>query len=42
VLGVATQNRKGRLRRNKFGMWRTDEMKIATVKVHPEDRIELF
>ncbi|MHC5022695.1 MAG: 50S ribosomal protein L23 [Planctomycetota bacterium] len=42
VLGVATQNRKGQLRRNKFGYWRTARLKIATVKIHPEDRIELF
>jgi large subunit ribosomal protein L23 len=42
VLAVATQNRKGQLRRNKFGFWRSRDMKRAIVKVHPEDRIELF
>ena len=42
VVGVATQNRKGQQRRNRFGFWRTPARKIATVKVHPEDRIELF
>ncbi len=42
VLGVATQNRKGQKRRNKFGYWRSKEMKRATIKVHPDDRIELF
>jgi len=42
VVGVATQNRKGRQRRNKFGYWRADSFKRAVVKVHPEDRIELF
>ena len=42
VLRVATQNRKGTLRRNKFGYWRTARVKIATVKIHPKDRIELF
>lgn len=42
VVGVATQNRKGQLRRNKFGFWRGKNMKRAVVKVHPDDRIELF
>ena len=42
VLSVATQNRKGQMRRNKFGHWRAKKMKQAVVKVHQEDRIELF
>ncbi|MEM7229886.1 MAG: 50S ribosomal protein L23 [Planctomycetota bacterium] len=42
VLSVATQNRRGRLRRNKFGHWRADRKKHATVKLHPEDRIDLI
>ena len=42
VIGVATQNRKGQLRRNRFGHWRSKAMKRAVVKVHAEDRIELF
>ena len=42
VIGVATQNRKGRMRRNRFGKWHTKTVKRAIVKVHPEDRIELF
>ncbi|MCH2148860.1 MAG: 50S ribosomal protein L23 [Phycisphaerales bacterium] len=42
VLGVATQTRKGQMRRNKYGYWKTKEQKRAIVKVHPEDRIELF
>ena len=42
VVGVATQNRKGQLRRNKYGYWRSRDMKRAIVKIHPEDRIELF
>ena len=42
VLDVATQNRKGQLRRNKHGHWRAKAMKRAVVKVHPDDRIELF
>ncbi len=42
VVGVATMNRKGQLRRNKFGFWKSKGMKRAIVKIHPEDRIELF
>ncbi len=42
VLGVSTQNRKGQLRRNRFGYWRTASTKRAFVKVHPDDKIELF
>jgi large subunit ribosomal protein L23 len=42
VLGVATQTRKGRQKRNKFGFFRTGHRKQAVVKVHPEDKIELF
>lgn len=42
VLGVATQNRKGQMRRNKFGFWRAKAKRQAIVKIHPDDRIELF
>jgi large subunit ribosomal protein L23 len=42
VLSVATQNRKGQLRRNRFGYWRSRNLKRAIVKVHPDDRIEWF
>ena len=42
VLKVATRIRKGQMRRNKFGYWKTRDVKQAIVKVHPEDRIELF
>ena len=42
VLSVATQNRKGRQKRNKYGFYRVGNMKKAIVKVHPEDKIELF
>ena len=42
VTDVATQNRKGQLRRNKHGFWRAKAMKRAIVKIHPDDRIELF
>ncbi len=41
-VGVATQNRKGRMRRNRYGFWQTKDIKRAIVKVHPDDRIELF
>jgi large subunit ribosomal protein L23 len=39
---VAIQNRKGQMRRNKFGRWKTKAIKRAIVKLHPEDRIELI
>ncbi len=42
VVSVATQNRKGQLRRSKFGYWRAAAMKRAVVKVHADDRIDLF
>ena len=42
VTAVAVQNRKGQMRRNRFGYWKTKAQKRAIVKVHPEDRIELF
>ncbi|MCH2142211.1 MAG: 50S ribosomal protein L23 [Phycisphaerales bacterium] len=42
VADVAIQNRKGQMRRNKFGRWQTRSVKRAIVKLHPEDRIELI
>ena len=42
VLSVATQVRKGEQRRNKNGYWQSGNKKRATVKIHPDDRIELF
>ena len=42
VVKVATQIRKGQMRRNRFGHWKTRDIKRAIVKVHPDDRIELF
>ena len=42
VLSVATQVRKGSLRRNKAGWFRVGNEKRAVVKLHAEDRIELF
>lgn len=42
VLGVAVQNRPGKLRRFRYGYVRTPPTKRAIVKVHADDRIELF
>ncbi len=42
VLSVATQVRKGRMRRNRMGWFRVGSEKHAIVKLHAEDRIELF
>ena len=42
VLSVATQVRKGRMRRNRMGWFREGNEKHAIVKLHAEDRIELF
>ena len=42
VLKVNTQNRKGQLRRNKHGYWQSRSIKQAVVKIHEEDRIDLF
>lgn len=42
VLTVSTQVRKGQLRRNRGGSFRVGNVKRAVVKLHAEDRIELF
>ena len=42
VLSVATQVRKGHMKRNRAGWFRVGNAKRATVKLHAEDRIELF
>jgi large subunit ribosomal protein L23 len=42
VLTVATQIRKGRMKRNRMGWFRVGNQKRAVVKLHAEDRIELF
>ena len=42
VVKVATQVRKGRSKRTRYGMTRTPDWKKAVVQIHPEDRIELF
>ncbi|MEM7681142.1 MAG: 50S ribosomal protein L23 [Planctomycetota bacterium] len=39
---VATQIRKGKYRRTRFGPAKTSDWKKAVVQLHPEDRIELF
>ncbi len=42
VLSVATQVRKGHMKRNRMGWFRVGNQKRAVVKLHGEDRIELF
>ncbi|MGY8752909.1 MAG: 50S ribosomal protein L23 [Phycisphaerales bacterium] len=42
VIYVATQVRKGYMKRNKMGWFRVGKHKRAVVKLHAEDRIELF
>ena len=42
VLSVATQRRKGEMRRMKYGWTTTGSIKRAIVKVHAEDTIQLF
>jgi large subunit ribosomal protein L23 len=42
VLSVATQNRPGKVRRFRYGYVTTPTTKRAVVKVHADDRIELF
>ena len=42
VIAVATQNKTGKVRRTRYGHVRTAPTKRAVVKIHAEDRIELF
>ena len=42
VLNVASKIHKGSRHRNRFGFFRDADVKQAIVKVHPEDKIELF
>lgn len=42
VLDVATQHRRGRVKRNRFGAYVKGAHKRAIVKVHPDDKIDLF
>lgn len=42
VVDVRTQTRKGKLRRLRYGYVQEKVTKKATVRLHPEDSIELF
>ncbi len=42
VVAVATQKRPGKVRRFKYGYITTAATKRAIVKIHADDRIELF
>lgn len=42
VLGVSVINRAGEDRRNKFGLIPGKTVRRAVVRVHPDDKIELF
>lgn len=42
VASVATQIRKGKYFRTRFGAAKSSNWKRATVQLHKEDRIELF
>lgn len=42
VTGVNTQNRKGRLKRYRYGLIQLPSVKRAIVRVHAEDTIDLF
>ncbi len=42
VENVATQNRKGKYRRTRWGTFRSSRPKKAVVQLHPDDTINLF
>jgi len=42
VTGVSTSNGNGKLRRTRYGYTRTSDQRKAVIRVHPDDRIELF
>lgn len=42
VVGVNTQVRKGKFRRLKYGVVQESLRKTATVRLHPDDTIEMF
>ena len=42
VIAVNTMRRKGKTRRTRYGYVDAPEMKKAVVRVHADDRIELF
>jgi large subunit ribosomal protein L23 len=39
---IATQVRKGKYLKTRFGVGKTSTWKRATVQLHPDDRIDLF
>ena len=42
VTDVATQKRRGKHRRTRWGMIKTGDWKRAVVQLHEDDRIDLF
>ena len=42
VVGVSTINRRGRNRRYRYGLIKGKIDKRAIVRIHPDDKIELF
>ncbi len=42
VVGLSTQIRKGKTRRSRFKLGRTQDTKMAIVRLADDDRIELF
>lgn len=42
VVDVNTANRAGKIRRTRLGYTRTADLRKAIVRVHADDRIELF
>lgn len=42
VTSVSTQTRKGKVSRNRYGVFQAGNWKRAIVQLHPDDRIELF
>jgi large subunit ribosomal protein L23 len=42
VVGVTTQVRKGKSRRMRYGLVQEPSTKKATVRLHPDDTIDLF
>ncbi len=42
VVAVNTARRPGKIRRTRLGYTRTSDLRKAIVRVHAEDRIELF
>ena len=42
VIGISTINRRGRNRRYRYGLIKGKIDKRAIVRIHPDDKIELF